>query len=250
VREYPKTENLFTRDPVTHKLNVGDLRRPEFGLIKNWFVTEKVDGTNIRVLLSHKNSCDEGCTCPGGDACGGFGGTGGVRIEVRGRSDRANVPQDLIANILSKFTERDALLYLDALGVTDDTTVCIYGEGYGPGIQKGGGSYTDRKSFRMFDVTTTREGQTWWRSFDEVERASEFLNLPTVPVLRLNGSRQWDLASVVEVVAAGVYSRVQAEEHLLDNDLIAEGVIARTDPYLYDFRGGRVMFKLKGHDLP
>jgi len=45
---YPKIETLFKRDEtfrVTDKL-----RLPEFALVREWLVTEKVDGTNIRVV--------------------------------------------------------------------------------------------------------------------------------------------------------------------------------------------------------
>ena len=45
------------------------------------------------------------------------------------------------------------------------------------------------------------------------------------------------------------YSRVAAVENG-KLDFVPEGVIARTDPYLFDSRGGRVMWKLKYKDFP
>lgn len=49
--EYPKIETLYARDPRTFKVVPGALRLSEYGLIARWLVTEKVDGTNIRVHL-------------------------------------------------------------------------------------------------------------------------------------------------------------------------------------------------------
>lgn len=46
---YPKIETLYERYPDTHKVIKGQLKRPEFGLVNSWLVTEKIDGTNIRV---------------------------------------------------------------------------------------------------------------------------------------------------------------------------------------------------------
>ena len=48
--KYPKIETLFTRD---EKFKVTDIiRLPEFENIKKWLVTEKIDGTNIRIIYT------------------------------------------------------------------------------------------------------------------------------------------------------------------------------------------------------
>ena len=45
---YPKIETLFKRD---EKFNITDeIRCPEFDNIKKWLITEKIDGTNIRII--------------------------------------------------------------------------------------------------------------------------------------------------------------------------------------------------------
>ena len=46
---YPKIETLFDRDSQ-FKLNTDAIRKPELDLIKKWEVTEKIDGTNIRIF--------------------------------------------------------------------------------------------------------------------------------------------------------------------------------------------------------
>ena len=53
--EYPKIETLFNRDEK-FKVVEGDYRLPEFENIKQWDVTEKIDGTNVRVRLFPKLS--------------------------------------------------------------------------------------------------------------------------------------------------------------------------------------------------
>jgi hypothetical protein len=219
MREYPKTENVFTRDDKTHKLNLWDFRIPEFNLINLWHVTEKIDGTNIRILSY-------------------FDENGVPQIEVRGRSDNANLPPGLAENIRSHFTDVDMLTYRASLGIDNDVTLCIYGEGFGAGIQKGGG-YRPDKDIAIFDVTTTNSnGNTWWRGWSAVNYASDILNLDTVPYI-------------------GFITVSQMVHYLEDNPKTfwengtapMEGFIARTDPYLYRWDGSRLMFKLKVKDI-
>lgn len=56
--EYPKIETLFDRDEVTHKVIVGKWRLPEFEYLQNnnWSFTEKIDGTNVRVMWDKEKS--------------------------------------------------------------------------------------------------------------------------------------------------------------------------------------------------
>lgn len=226
MHEYGKTENVFTRNPDTHKLNVGELRVPEFDQIKTWLVTEKIDGTNMRVLLRYVSDDNEGT----------------VSIEVRGRSDRANTPHDLKDWITNTLHENTAGLfaYIESLTGNDPNIgVCFYGEGYGPGIQQGGG-YAPRKEMRIFDVTTTdlETGGVWWRPWSEVERAAEFCGIKTVPLLE----RAETLDSIVENIEGGFHSQ-------LSSSVQAEGVVCRTDPYLFTWDHKRVMFKAKVKDF-
>ena len=56
MREYEKIGTLYDRDEKTHKVIAGQLRCAEFGNVKRWSITEKIDGTNVRVRLSPDNS--------------------------------------------------------------------------------------------------------------------------------------------------------------------------------------------------
>jgi len=48
--EYPKIETLFNRDEKTFKVYPDQLRNSVYGIIKTWQFTEKIDGTNIRII--------------------------------------------------------------------------------------------------------------------------------------------------------------------------------------------------------
>lgn len=49
--EYPKIDTLYERKP-NGKVDVTRLKRLEFALINEWKVTEKLNGRNIRVMLT------------------------------------------------------------------------------------------------------------------------------------------------------------------------------------------------------
>ena len=91
-----------------------------------WRWTEKVDGTNIRILLTD------------------------VSYTVMGRTDRATIPAHLM----------DAIKRLDLPKVDEPMT--LYGEGYGPKIQSGG-KYREDAGFVLFDV---RVGDWWLKPED------------------------------------------------------------------------------------
>lgn len=248
--EYGKTENIYARDMEADRkpLLRGQFRMPEVALVDptRWIATEKIDGTNVRVILS--------CT-PEGQAS----------VELKGRSDNANLPKDL--NLPTSLRLPGSLQSAaDALWETfdlpADVVVTFYGEAYGAGIQKGGG-YSDTKRIRVFDLMTSRfqpfddanrieEGTAgmigtgrWshaWRGFYEMKQAAGLVGLAVVPALSLSPS----LHSIVNYVEQGFSTRVTKEG---GTGCEAEGVVIRTDPYLFDGRGRRVMAKIKTDDL-
>ncbi len=71
---YPKIETLYERDPKTFKVT-NKLRHPEFDLVKQWLVTEKVDGTNMRILLNS---------------------IGGQSVLYRGKTNNSQIPTRLL----------------------------------------------------------------------------------------------------------------------------------------------------------
>src|SRR5712691_1407680 len=110
MSEYHKIETLYERDDRTHKLKDPlVLRNRIYGALKSWQWTEKVDGTNIRVIWRDG------------------------KITIGGRTDNAQIHADLIRWIYGNIT-REAL----ASTFNDSAHVVLYSEGYGAGIQKGG----------------------------------------------------------------------------------------------------------------
>lgn len=127
--EYQKIQSVFKRDDKTNYKTFidGEWSRPEFEYLANntWEMTEKVDGTNIRVYFN----------------VGSYG-----EINFKGRTDRADIPPFLLNALEDTF---DSEQLEQKFG---ETQVVLYGEGYGSRIQKGGGNYRDDQSFVLFDV--------------------------------------------------------------------------------------------------
>lgn len=122
---YPKINSLWKRDQDKHNIIIpGDFAQLEFEDLKHarWTWTEKIDGTNIRIFWD------------------------GATVNIGGRTDNANIPAPLysaLTNIVAKIDFAQQFGY--------GTPVTLFGEGYGAGIQKGGG-YRSTPSFILFDV--------------------------------------------------------------------------------------------------
>ncbi len=224
--EYPKTENLLLRDEETHRLILGEYRHPAFEQIAEYHVSEKIDGTNIRLIYRR----DVGT------------------FEVRGRSDEATLPKLFQEEAIPAI---NVTRMVEAFAAIDPTGVCsgmvVFGEGYGPGIQKVGGAYATKKSLRIYDVVTLKDdARMLWRPWSDVAQVGDALGLNTAPVV----SAAMTLKDVLLYVESEAPSIVAGIENPDGPDVPMEGVVARTDPYLFDSYGSRVRFKLKGRDLP
>lgn len=231
--KYPKTENLFRRDPDTHKL-INEFRLQEFEIIDRWLVTEKIDGTNIRVSLIDKN---EGV---GDEKL--YSHVPDWDILIQGRGDNAQIPPQLMKHLQETFTLEKML------DVCEDGPYpfTLFGEGYGAGIQKGGNLYRPDTSFRVFDVLVGEK----WLDFENIEDIADKLEIKTVPLLTCCKT----VDEIVECVKSDPMSQVASEEWLMpDNDQEVrkqEGIVAFTNPALFGWWGGRIKFKLKKVDFP
>lgn len=152
MTEYHKIQSIWKRDPETKYKNFieGAWALPEIGYLANttWVFTEKVDGTNIRLIWD------------------------GSKTTIGGKTDNAQIPAHLMTSIAP---------YLERLPETfGEKPAVVYGEGFGAKIQKGGGNYlADRTDFVAFDVRVAG----LWLSRDGVEDVSEQLGCTRVPVL-------------------------------------------------------------------
>lgn len=124
MREYPKIQTAWKRNPETKlkTLLEGEWSLPEFALLADvdWIWTEKIDGTNIRVIWD------------------------GEKVRFAGKTNNSQIPARLVARLQDLFpAERFA----------DMPSCVLYGEGYGAKIQKGGGNYKpDGVDFILFDA--------------------------------------------------------------------------------------------------
>lgn len=207
MNEYHKIQTVFKRDPGTKfkTLLEGEFSLPEFSWLANnkWIFTEKVDGTNIRI----KKDIDS--------------------ISFGGRTDNAQIPTRLLDELTKMFYTENMR------AVFGDICVCLYGEGYGAKIQKGGGNYIpDGNSFVLFDI---KVGDIWLNR-DSIEDIANKLNIKVVPIIG-----EGTLYDMVEKTKAGFNSQW--------GNFIAEGIVARPEFELLDRQGNRIITKIKHKDF-
>ena len=212
MNPYASIETVFSRNRETNKLNFGHLRNPAHVAIGTWEISEKIDGMNIRAIVTANG------------------------VEVRGRSDNANLPGDLVAHVKSLFTPEAVILKFPEISDIPDWTVTFYGEGYGAGIQKGGG-YSATKKFRCFDICL---GERDWLSGSAMRFICWELKVPRVPALGLIKWVPRTLEDLTEILPESIV----ALEDRQATDIPAEGIVAKPSEVLYDSRGNRVMWKL------
>lgn len=213
--EFSKIETLYDRDEKTRMVQEGVFRKDYFPRVAGWDVTEKIDGTNVRIHLSPEG-----------------------KIRLGGRSDDAGMPMILFDHLQDTFLENSDKMK-EVLWRGEPCDVTLFGEGYGPKIQKGGGDYRRDISFRLFDVKV----DSWWLLQKDVIDIAEKLEIKTAPVL-FDGPA--DITAIVSLVKNGFDSSVAQDEN--DGGVKkAEGIVARS-PFV-DRAGDRVMFKLKTVDF-
>ena len=207
MKEYHKIITLFERDPATnHKTVVdGKYATPEFEYLKNniWTCTEKVDGTNIRVMWD------------------------GQKVSFGGKTDAAQLYVPL-------FERLQSLFYAGLMETLfQQSPVCLYGEGYGAKIQKGGGNYnSDGVDFVLFDVLV---GDTWLERHN-VDDIANKCSCKSVPIVY-----EGDLEDAADIVRKkGLKSQW--------GDFAAEGLVMRPKTELKDRMGRRIITKLKLKD--
>lgn len=210
---YPKIETLFDRDD-TFRVDPTRLRRPVYATISQWVATEKIDGTNMRLIFER--------------SAAGF-----VLFDARGKTDNASIPPQLLKNCVDT-GERVAADVQSIMSEHGLDRLVLHGEGYGAKIQSGG-KYRPDQGFILFDV----QAGDVFLSDEQVSKTADRLSLPRVPVLGV-----MSLDEIVTLTRTGFLSAEAA-----DPTLAAEGIVARTVEPLYDNRGERLIIKLKTKDF-
>ena len=142
------------------KLIEGEFTNKTVEFIKDlrWQFTEKIDGTNIRIMWD------------------------GHKVTFGGRTDKAQIPVDLMNRLIELFGgEANEQLFEQKFG---ETEVMLVGEGYGEKIQNGG-LYRKGQDFILFDVKIAGN----WQPRESVEGIARYFGIDVVPVV-LEGTIQ------------------------------------------------------------
>lgn len=202
MNEYHKIQTIFKRDSTqrTKPIIEGDYSLPEFEYLADneWVFTEKVDGTNIRVMWDRDG-----------------------KVTFGGKTDTAQIPAKLVTRLNERFTSNYSL-----------AGYCLYGEGHGAGIQKGGRNYRHDQDFVLFDVKVG----DWWLQREDVAGIAHLLAVPIVPIIG-TGS----LYKAVNMVRDGMKSTY--------GDFEAEGIVARPEVEMNRRNGDRIITKIKCRDF-
>jgi hypothetical protein len=211
MNTYHKIQSIWKRNKAnkykTFLVNQWSTPELEYLADLGWVWQEKVDGMNVRVIWQTESE------------------TGNQVLGFRGKTDRAQMPPELIDALIDMFPMSDMR---ERFG---DTPVCIYGEGFGGKIQKGH-KYSEKQTFIPFDV---KIGETWLLQ-EAVRGIAADFGLD-VPAIRGRGT----LREAAAKCERGFNSKW--------GDFEAEGLICRPPVELRDRRGGRIITKVKCRDF-
>ena len=206
--EYTKIPNIYKRETYgKNRLIEGEYTTPYLEYLSGteWGWTEKVDGTNIRVIWD------------------------GYRVELKGRTDKAEIPKHLKARLEELFcgNEKEEL-FESTFG---SKPVVLYGEGYGEKIHNGG--LYGKVDFILFDVYI----DGFWLKRDALDGLADTFEIKTVPVV---GS-----GTLVEAVE---YIKEHPKSKLRESEL--EGIVCRPKHEMFARNGDRIIVKIKCRDFP
>ncbi len=145
MEEYIKIPNIYVRDTGTKKLIEGTYSSDMIAYLaeSQWDATEKIDGTNIRVIWD------------------------GYRVSLKGRTDKAEIPKPLMETLEKYFVGTSNEEIFEQL--FGKKPAILYGEGAGGKIQ-GNNGYGET-DFYMFDAKVNG----WWlKRQDVVDIAKQF----------------------------------------------------------------------------
>lgn len=208
---YIKIDTPFERDnDGTKKLIEGKFRNETVEYLKDnkWLCSEKIDGTNIGVVWD------------------------GHKVSFQGRTERAQIPTPLVNKLNELFggTINEEMFEQKF----DEMNVILFGEGYGPKIQKGGGLYRDDVSFILFDVYLP--DQNLWLKRDAVEDIAKSFGIDVVDIV-LTGTLQ----EAIDFV------KTKPKSHIGTANM--EGLVCRPTVEMLDRMGRRVITKIKVCDF-
>lgn len=213
MKEYHKINSVYKRD-TKGKFILGEFSRPEFEYLKDnpWQWTEKIDGTNIRIMFRNIDT---------------------LELTFGGKTDNAQMPTKLV-NWLNNTLDVDD--FIDVFGATEG--VCLYGEGYGAGIQRGGGNYSPDQKFILFDIKIG----DFWLERKNVEDIAGKLGLDVVPLTNIE-----TLETMIEAVARLANTDFMPPSAI--GKALPEGYVGTPVVPLFARNGDRIITKIKYKDF-
>ena len=212
MRTYEKVETLWKRDiEGTKKLMPGVWRDEtvEFLSDLDWVWTEKIDGTNIRVMWD------------------------GHTVTFGGRTERASIPAPLVNRLNELFGTPEAEQMFEQL--FGEREVILFGEGYGAKIQGGGGNYIpDGVDFILFDLLIGGN----YQSRENVAKCATAFGVKVVPVV-----------GVGTLTDAEAYVKTKPTSQIAAKPIVMEGIVCRPRCELLDRCGRRMIVKIKVKDF-
>ena len=215
--EIPSILNLRKRTEDGRSLVLDSFANPAFDFFmdtRDWIVTEKIDGMNIRII---------------------FGENGA--IQFFGRTDNSQLHPQLVQHLIEDFQMNEQRHF--------PVGTILFGEGYGAGIQKGGGNYSDTKRFILLDIWSG----SFWYEWDDMKEIAAERDIPIVPEYHdevfHSGEYHTAIAGapldkIENIIAYGFKSNF--------GDFRAEGVVVRPRYNLFDSHGRRILIKIKTRD--
>lgn len=158
MKEYQKIETLYKFDSDVKKFRK-EFYNPIVEYLKDckWYGTEKIDGTNIRILWN------------------------GHHFEFGGRTDNAVIPKELMKVLTDKFNDDMELVFEQKFGQKE---VMLFVEGYAGKIQ--GGIYSGSESIIGFDIMI---GDIYLDKLVSFQIFKE-LGIDVVPLLEFNNLQE------------------------------------------------------------
>ena len=213
---YPKIDTIWKRNMKKKGIIIpGEYASEEIEKNKEiqWRVTEKIDGTNIRIIWDKKNG-----------------------IVFKGRKPNSMIPPMLEKALHILFDGKEEIFQSNF----GENTAILYGEGFGGRVSGGkipAKNYNESSGFILFDVWTGKK----WLDWKEVTETAKKFNIPHVP---LYGT--YTLPEILTMVKNDMRSGNMKSNF---GDFYPEGIVATASPMILFSNGEPMRWKLKTFDF-
>lgn len=191
--KYHKIKTVWNRDPKNNYKTLidGSWSKPEFEYLADngWHLTEKIDGTNIRIIWED------------GD------------ITFAGRTDNAQIPAPLTNYLYKTFLPLESYFrecFPDG--------IILYGEGYGGKIQGMSNLYGKDQRFILFDIYDPDNG-IWFCQEAVVAYAAD-MGIEVVPHIGV-----YSLYEAIDIVRNGLLSKFGLNDCIEAEGIVARPLV-------------------------